>query len=231
MAKKHGAKQQKKTAKQKAKRTAKRSTEQRRISKDPTVRLQHAERWPVVRAVMATELWDQGIGSLVLARQESEGWLVFGAFLVDVYCLGVKNAFWKAGSRNDLDALLQRVEETQTLVPIEPACLVKIVSGAVEYAKSFGFPPHPDYRHAALLFEGIDPATCPNEFAFGKNGKPYYIQGPNESPAQAEAIMRRITAAGGHFIIGGPISDMEDLIDMEDDEFEEFEEDDEEDDE
>jgi hypothetical protein len=228
MAKQHGAKQQKKIAKQKAKRAAKHATLDRRGSKDPTVRLQHAERWPVVRAVASAELWDQGIGSLVIARQESDGWLVFGVFLVDVYCLGVKNAFWKAGSRADLDELIQRVEESQRTVPIEPACLVKIVTGAVEYARSFGFSPHPDYRHASLLLEGIDPSTCAKEFAFGKDGKPYYIQGPNESFARAEAIMHSVTAAGGHYIMAANPEDVA-FLDSED-EFDVLEDFDEEDD-
>jgi hypothetical protein len=172
---------------------------------------------------MAAELWKRGIGSLLIARQESEGWLVFGVFLVDVYCLGVKNAFWKAGGPKDLQELLQRMDESQEMVPIEPACLVKIVTGAVEYAQSFGVAPHHDYHHAALLFEGIDPATCPKEFTFGKDGKPFYVQGPNESPAQAEAIMRRIVAAGGHFLIGGPAGSMGDFTDLDDEELEELE--------
>jgi hypothetical protein len=160
---------------------------------------------------MAAELWTGGLGSLVLARQESEGWLVFGVYLVDVYCLGVKNAFWRPGIRQDLDELIRRVDMSQKTVPIEPACLVKIVTGAVEYARSFGFPPHPDYHHASMLFEGIDPSTCPKEFTFGKDGKPFYMRGPNESLAQAELIVSRVVAAGGHYIVGGPVSEMEGL--------------------
>jgi len=211
MAKKHGARQQKKIAKQKAKRAAKRFTLQQRTSTDPTVRLQQVERWPVVRALMAAELWDEGLGQLLIARQEPQGGLVFAVFLVDVYCLGVKNAFWRPGSAQDLDELIEHVEATQKLVRIEPACLAKIVTGAVEYARSFGFSPHPDYRRAAMLLEGIDPATCRKEFTFGKDGKPLYIQGPNESPAQAAAIMHRVTEAGGDFVVGGPVSGMEGL--------------------
>jgi hypothetical protein len=201
MAKQHGAKQQKRIAKQKAKRAEKRSNLFRRTSTDPTVRLQRAEKWPVVRALVGAKLWEDGIGYLTIARQESEAGLVFGAYLVDVYCLGVKNAFWDAGSPGDFKDLISQMEQTQPMRPIPPACLVKIVKGAVEYAQSFGFPPHPGYRHAAKLLEGIDPATCTQEFAFGRDGKPFYIQGPHESPAEAMAIMERVQAAGGHFVI------------------------------
>jgi len=123
---------------------------------------------------------------------------------VDVYCLGVKNAFWRAGSPQDLQDMIRKMEEHQTMRAITPACLAKIVTGAVAYAQSLGFPPHPDYRHALLLLDGIDPSTCPNEFSFGRDGRPYYIQGPNESLAQATAITQRIQEAGGHFLMAIP---------------------------
>jgi hypothetical protein len=216
MAKKHGARQQKRIAKLKAKRLEKRSLLSRRSSTDPTIRLQRAEKWPVVEAFAGTHLWDEGIGYLVIARQEPEGGLVFAVFLVDVYCLGVKNAFWREGSRADLKELIRQLEKGQAMGPIAPACLAKIVKGAVEYAQSFGFPPHPDYRHASMLLEGIDPSTCPTQFTFGRDGKPFYIQGPNESFAEARAISQRLHAEGGHFIVQLPGAGGEELPDLED---------------
>ena len=228
MVKRHEASRQKKVAKQKARRSEKRSKLFQRDSKDPTVRLRGAERWPIVQALVGSKLWKDGIGYLTMARQEGEGRIVYGVYLVDVYCLGVKNAFWSAGAIGDFKDLLQRMGKTQTMIPISPACLVKILEGAVDYARSFGFPPHPDYRHAAMLFAGIDPADCPQEFTFGHDGKPYYIQGPHESPAVASAIMQRIQAAGGHFIVRVPDIGSEGYSDLDsgDDEFESFEEED-----
>jgi hypothetical protein len=208
MAQNHGARQQKRAAKQKAKRSEKRAREFRRTSTDPTIRLAGARKWPVVQAVAASELWGGGIGYLAIARRESEGQLVFGVFLVDVFCLGVKNAFWEVGTIHDFKELIERMEKTQTMRTIEPACLVKIVNGAVEYAQSFGFPPHPDFRHAAMVLDGIDAAACPQQFTYGRDGKPFYVQGPHESSARAEAITQRILEAGGHFLVGGPVSEL-----------------------
>jgi hypothetical protein len=217
MAKNHGARQQKKVAKQKAKRAEKRSYMMQRTSTDPAVRLRNAEKWPVVEALVARDLWKEGMGQLVIARQEGEGRVIFAVYLVDVYCLGVKNAFWHAGTLEDLKDLVRKMETSQAMSPISPAGLVKIVKGAVEYAQSLGFRPHPDFRHAAMLMEGIDPATFPQEFTFGRDGKPFYIQGPNESLAQARAIMQRINDAGGHWLVALPGPGSEDPDDIEDD--------------
>jgi hypothetical protein len=228
MVARHNARKQKKLAKHKAKRSEKRSRERRRDSKDPTIRLQGVERWPIVQALVGAKLWKEGIGYLTIARQEAEGRLVYGVYLVDVYCLGVKNAFWDAGSTGDFTELVQKMEKTQKMVTISPASLVKILNGAVEYAGSFGFPPHPDYRHAAMLLAGIDPADCTQEFTFGRDGKPFYIQGPYESAAVASVIMQRIQEAGGHFLVQVPHTDSGEFadLDFDDAEFDSFEEED-----
>jgi hypothetical protein len=217
MAKKHGARQQKRIAKQKAKRQAKRSLLARRTSKDPTIRLQRVENWPVVQAYASAELWDEGIGYLVLARREPEGETVFASFLVDVLCLGVKDAFWRAGTMESFRELVEEMDKIQKMRPINPACLAKIVLGAVDFAQSFGFSPHPDFRHASHLLEGIDTSNCPEEYTFGEDGRPVYVQGPNETPAQAMAIVERMQEVGGHFQLGGPGIDAGDLEVIEDD--------------
>jgi hypothetical protein len=202
MAKKnHGARQQKRLAKQKAKRLAKRSILARHNSKDPTIRLERADKWPIVQALVGAQIWNDGIGHLMITRQESEGRLVSAVFLVDVYCLGVKNAFWRAGNHEDIEDMIRQMDKAQRMRAITPACLAKIVKGAIEFAQSFGFPPHPDYRHASILLDGIDPSTCPNEFTFGRDGRPFYIQGPNESPAEVKAIIQRTQDARGHFFV------------------------------
>jgi hypothetical protein len=227
MAKNHGAKQQKKLAKQKAKRQEKRTSLMNRDSVDPTIRMRRAEKWPVTRALMSKELWSLGIGYLVLARREGEGRLVFATFLVDVYCLGVKDALWQAGSVADLDDLVERIEGSQGLVPIKPECLMKILRGAVDYANALGFHPHRDFKHAALLLQGIDPADCAEEFTYGKDGKPFYISGPNESVQAIMAIVQRVREAGGHYIYGAPTGiDLIDDTEFDDDDYSDFDDDD-----
>jgi hypothetical protein len=200
MGQSHGARQQKKLAKQKSKRAEKRSNLARRNSDDPTVRLQQAADWPVTTAIVSATLWEDGIGALLLARKKSAGQILFAVFLVDVDCLGVKDAFWRAGTLGDLNEKIREIEEFQAMRPVAPAGLVKIVKGAVDYARSFGFAPHRDYHNAALLLDGIDPASYPGEFTYGRDGKPFYHQGPNESSAQASAIIQRVVQAGGDYV-------------------------------
>jgi hypothetical protein len=216
MAKNHGAKDQKRLAKQKAKRLAKRSEIRKRDSKDPAVRLQSTAKWPVVEALCGDRLWEDGIGTLLIARRDPTGGLVFAVFLVDVFCLGVKNAFWRPGTPSDIEDVLKHIGQAETMRAVTPACLVKAIKGAVEYARSWGFLPHPEYGHASMLLDGIDPSSCPTKLQYGYKGRPFYVQGPNESPAEAAAIMQRVQNAKGHFMLSLRTDDDDESMEISD---------------
>ena len=69
-------------------------------------------------------------------------------------------------------------------------------------------------------------------FEFGKNGKPLYIGGPNESPAQSRSIAERISRIGGHYIVPaeGPHGELGSLGAPDDDSFDDDFDDEDEDD-
>ncbi len=195
------ARRQKQLAKKKAKRTEKRSELARLTSDDPMVRLANAESWLIVESLVPVNLWDEGIGNIILTRRAPGGQFACAVFLVDVWCLGVKNAFWKVLNGSDYNKLLKQTAQHGELREVAPEYLAKLVLSSVDYAQALGCPPHPDYRAAKMLLAGIDPSLCPDTFEFGKDGKPYYYRGPHESLTKAKAIAERINAAGGEVVI------------------------------
>ena len=201
MPKKHGAREQKRLAKQKAKREAKRRQSAIRNSPDPTVRLKGADRWPVVDALIPEYLWSTGIGSLVIARRISQGQLACAVFLVDVFCLGVKDALWKIVTPGEFKTLCKKFGAHGRLQEVTPEHFAKLVYRAADYGQSLGFPPHRDFRHAQRLLAGIDPSQCPDEFQFGQDGRPMYFRGPSESLEDARIIAARVESLGGHYTV------------------------------
>jgi hypothetical protein len=157
------------------------------------------------------ELFERGLGQVVVARFKGGGQRVeAGVFLIDAWCLGVKNAFLTELTPATFQTkLLDRMRDECTVVPIEPACARKLIEQAVKYAAGLGFAPPPDFKQAARVFGGIKAADCPQSFTFGKDGKPLYFQGPNESPEQAERILVQLERRSGkgnyHFVVGGPL--------------------------
>ena len=147
----------------------------------------------------SSSLFETGCGYLVMSRFKSDGRVEAGFFLLDVFCLGVKDAgFCQFSSASDfqedlLDPLLGEDEPVQ----MTPPAARKLAEGAVAYARGLGFLPAADYKKACRVFGGVSTADCDEEFVFGHDGKPFYIRGPSESPARFEQILRVLEARCG----------------------------------
>lgn len=195
----HGARQQKKLAKKKAKRQDKHNRISRLTSNDPTIRLERADQWKIRDVLVPPDLWTKGLGQLIFSRTCPDGKIACAVFLVDVFCLGIKNCFWKIMTAGDYANLLDKIQEVQSSdsKKVTPEYFSKLVHCAADYAQSLGFAPHADFRHARLLLNGVDPSTCADEIYFGMNGKPFYIRGPHESPDKVRWISQRVAEIGG----------------------------------
>jgi hypothetical protein len=165
-------------------------------------------------AYRSATLFKDGIGHVVIARFKSSGEAEVGVFLVDVHCLGVKNAFFTRlwGAQYE-KSLLAKVFPNGEGTPLSPACARKLVEGAVTYASALGLPPHEDYRLACRVLGGIKAEDCTESFTYGRDGKPFYIQGRNDSDRLAAHIVKQLHERCGegnyHFLVvaDGPDDD------------------------
>jgi hypothetical protein len=150
------------------------------------------------RAFVGEDLFADGIGYVVVARQKSEDRYEVGAFLLDVFCLGVKDATFIAGpDAPPLDELLKKFFRDDPYQEYDGAYGRKLIESAVDYAKSLGLAPHRDYKLGARVFGGCRAEDCSETFTFGKDGRPFFIQGPFVSDAAAERIVNVLTARLG----------------------------------
>lgn len=168
---------------------------------------------PVHECLRATELEKDGIGYVVIARRLPEGLVSASVFLVDVFCLGVKNAFLQVFSDHEYAEIKTQFSGKMALRTCTAPHARKLLEGAVAYARQLGFEPCGDYYKAAVIFGDIDPTECADTFVFGKDGKPCYVRGPSEDPIRAnrtvEQLRRRCGPDGFTFIIGGPEDELD----------------------
>lgn len=161
---------------------------------------------PIHECLMPERLFDLGLGSVIVSRRMPNGFMSTAVFLVDVFCLGIKDAF---SARLSPAEYAQRLAHLQyeTFTPIQPACARKLVEEAEAYARDLGFLPHPDYQRAKQIFGDIDATGCPERFVFGKDGKPFFVSGPSDTPVRCRKILdtlsRRCGPEGFHFMVGG----------------------------
>jgi hypothetical protein len=201
----HGSREQKKLAKKKAKREQKRNLGRQFLSW-PLAVFRNLPTAPIVEALEPVELWDKGIGTLILSRRLPDGQVAAGLFLVDTWCLGIKDSFIKLQPASQYRQMVYEINVRHKARPVSPERLAKLVYQAADYARRIGFEPDSGFKSATEILGGIDPSLCTDTFDFGKDGKPFYFQGPHESATEAMAIANKVQAAGGHFVMvrGGP---------------------------
>lgn len=144
-----------------------------------------------------------GIVVVLVARERRPGKVSVCGYLVDTYCLGVKNVL---GPRNLDDwALPGFIREyfgafNGDAVPAPLALAQDLIFGAVEYACGLGFDPHPDFRAAT---GHLGTWQGPSAITFGDNGKPLYIEGPwDDSPRIMRKLERSVGKGNFHFVVG-----------------------------
>ena len=150
-------------------------------------------------------IFESGIGQVVIARFKSGGRVELGVFLVDVFCLGVKNAFYTTCDEAELDDLLRKLFSVRAVEEHPAAWGRKLVEGAMEYARRLGFAPHRHYKPAARVMGGINPKDCQETFVFGQNGKPFFVAGSNDNQARCSLIIKVLTKkcglGGFHYLV------------------------------
>jgi hypothetical protein len=145
----------------------------------------------------------EGLVSALWVRANRYDHLTACGALVDVYCLGVKNALGPKNLQADeLRAFVSRYFRSYDAPPVEvPFELVQsLCLGAVEYAASLGFEPHPDF---AAVQPSLGAWSGPSPIRFGKEGRPLYVQGPDDDVFRIVHTLRRTVGDGGFDLVSG----------------------------
>jgi hypothetical protein len=132
-----------------------------------------------------------GMVSVLVARKHGWNKLSVCGYLVDVYCLGVKNT---------IEPKIMSEIELRRFLPVyytvyrygwreAPLDLVRnLVFGAVDYARGLGFEPAADFAKTAGHLGAWDGGSA---VTFGKDGKPFYFAGPNDNANRVVRTLER----------------------------------------
>ncbi|MEX0967640.1 MAG: hypothetical protein WD077_10405 [Bacteroidia bacterium] len=154
-----------------------------------------------VHDCLVTANWPEtGLATCLISRQMPGGNFIFAIFLLDTFCLGVKNAMYNLNLiPRDYKEMKERVIQQSggKIIEVDIHYFHNLVYGAVDFAEIYGFKPHKDFAIAEylldpdLITEGID------ELEFGLSGKPHYIRGPHESDADVKRILKTLERTAG----------------------------------
>lgn len=137
-----------------------------------------------------TEL--NGMVTVTLVRSGPHKQVALANFLVDLWCLGIKDCGGQLFSPAECREALEDFSKELELEPIDPSAARAIVEAGVNYAASLGLNPHPDYRKVALLWGDIPVGELPVDISLGRAGQPCYIVGPFDDDAKQQFICRTL---------------------------------------
>jgi hypothetical protein len=167
---------------------------------DARKKVRLARQYPLYECWINASWKEKGLAIIVIARRQPDGNILFGLFLVDILCLGLKNTFCNADfspSRYRTD-VVDRAYRNEEPVPVSRELAHQIIYGAIRYARQFGFPPHKDFDLSQYILDEADSIEPATDVEFGRKGKPFFISGPDDD---APRILKQLeaTAGRGHF--------------------------------
>ena len=161
-----------------------------------------------IHECLINEDWQmKGLVTILIARKHKTGNITFSSFIVDIFCLGMKDA----------NSAFNRFEEEyedykgkmfnnfmNDEMPISYDLAHNIIFGAIEYAKKLGFSPHSDWEFSQYMLEAkLNPKVEKIEVEFGKDGKPFFISGPYDKVDSVINKLEKAVGKGNFTIMSG----------------------------
>jgi len=200
MKKQHAQKRAAKAARRKKVLAERRKTAVAESQMSLATRIRRMAGAPIHSCLISGGVLEIGKGYLALARKSSDGRVAMAVYLLDTYCFGVKNVILRVAEASEIERFLEALGQAQPLAAIEPGRARKLLRDLVAWSRSLGLAPHPDYAAAEPLFGDVLADSSDESFSFGKDGKPFLMPGPNDTPARirkAIEALRHTVGDGG----------------------------------
>jgi hypothetical protein len=150
-------------------------------------RVLRAAHEPVQHCFLTEEIFEIGIGTLILARGATPHRLVLSSFLIDVFCLGIKDVMFQSVDSEFFERYRDAMDAGSPMVAVDPGYARKLLRDLAAWSQTIGFAPHREFAAVERIFGDVNASEA--AFQFGRDGKPFYIPGPNDTAA---LIRRRI---------------------------------------
>jgi hypothetical protein len=194
---------QKKLERKKQQRKQRQTTLAKNKSRGLAEQMADASRYPLLHTRYQEIIFDVGIGHAMISRQLPDGRIAVAMFLLDVFCLGVKDALGFVVTPGIYRERFVDSEQGQQMVDAPPEEVRKLVEDSVAFGSYCGLQPCADYRRVKPIFGDIDAGNCQRHFEFGREGVPDFIPGPYDSPQRIRQVRaeleERFGTDGYHF--------------------------------
>ena len=158
-------------------------------------RVLRAAHAPVQHCFLTESVFDIGMGTLVLARGATRHHVAFSSFLIDVFCVGIKDVMFESVEGEVFEMYMDASDAGSPMVSVDPGYARKLLRDLAAWSQSIGFAPHRDFAAVERIFGDVSADASDAVFRFGRDGRPVYIPGPYDT---ASLIRRRVEQLQKH---------------------------------
>lgn len=155
---------------------------------------------PIVKCYINESWQEDGLAYIMVVRQHKAGTYTVGKYLVDTFCLGVKDTGYY------FSMLPFEFEDIMESMPVEFMEISyneahNIIYGAVAFAEELGIESHRDFRLTEYILEEDDEEIPLIEYDFGKDGEPFLITNTRFELNKYLAIIKKTTGGEVRFMV------------------------------
>lgn len=186
------------------------STPQRQSAFSPKRYLREKVRdFPISHCFCSPDWRDEnkGLIQILVCREQPSGKYVVGVYLVDMQCLGVKNALYHINWEwEKIEELHEQISMNADipLASCEYVLVHNIIYGALDFAEEIGFYPHADFAIAQYILAEDDDNIELIELEFGRDGRPFFVAGPYDDVRRIIRILNQKVGEGNYDFIADP---------------------------
>ncbi|SDL76755.1 Tetratricopeptide repeat-containing protein [Catalinimonas alkaloidigena] len=178
-----------------------------------------AREFPIKECLVSDEWAKNGIAAVIIARKQPSGYITFGTYLVDTFCLGLKQTIWGVNTPEaEYQMIVQQLRLVHDLRPCPYPLAHTLIWKGIDYADSLGFKPEKAFNVSQYVLEAREQVPFEPRVTFGHQGQPCYVVGPYDKPERIIKQLERAVGADNFQVIYEPDEPEEDDDDWFDEE-------------
>ena len=158
------------------------------------------------------EGWNEfGLCTLIVSRKHTNNNLTFGVYLVDIFCLGLKDSLHYFNmSEIKFDDFVDTLSEQNDMLEIEYPLAHNIIYGAIEFASDFEFKPNKSFLLTQYILEEDTDDIEFIEIPFGIDDKPAVFTTPDDPQTTVIKHLTKIVGEGNFVILNEDFEKVDD---------------------
>ena len=160
-----------------------------------------ARNLPLGKCYISTEWQEQGLITIVVTRNHVNGHFTCGIFLVDLYCVGVKETLFLFNEYERYRDTLKVLNDEEGIEECSYTLAHNIIYGAIAYAEDLGFKPAEKFKTTQYILEENGDRIELMDIEFGLSGKPAIFLENEKHPDKIIATLDKSVGPEGYTII------------------------------